>query len=238
MVQRHTMRKSPLHPAPPWLDPLEEAIAPAVFRYELARRTPEGRKRKLPRWDAVPPQVRLALRRMLSGTRPRRAWTLEPSPGYYPLTISTLPFNLSHQKQKKSAKEVKIKTAEGIRHERDTRTAKQVMEDAFYTAPDRPVFLDLRQPDAVLIKFVKIALRHLRAKHKIRAKKAPAETRCTPWDWLAILDKPKGLDDTDRGALHEARKKGAHHLPDVLHCFDHPTEVIRQYDAQLFGKSK
>ena len=230
--------KTKPHPTPPWLGPLEEAIAPAVFRYELVRRTPEGRKRKLPRWDKVPPQVRLALRRMLSGTRPRRAWTLEPSPGYYPLTISTPQFNLSHQKQEKSAKEVKSKTAEGIRLERDTRTAKQLMEDAFYSAPDRPVFLDLHQPDAVLLKFVKIALRHLRAKHNIRPQKAPAETRGTPWKWLAILDKPRGLDDTDRAALAKGRKIGAHHLPNVLICFDHPAEVIRQYDAQLFAKSK
>lgn len=232
------MRKYPPHPAPQWLDPLEIPIQQGIFLYELARRTPEGRKRKLPRWDAVPPQVCLALRRMLSGTKPRRAWTLEPSPGYYPLTISTLPFNLSHQKQRKSAKEVKSKTAGGIRLEKDTRTAKQVMDDAFYAAPDRPVFLDLHQPDAVLLRFVKIALRHLRAKHKIRAKKSPAETRGTPWKWLALLDKPRGLDDTDRAALAKARKIGAQYLPEVLLCFDHPAEVIRQYDAQLFGKSK
>jgi hypothetical protein len=232
------MKKTLEHTAPPWLDPLEKAIAPAVFRYELARRTPEGRKRKLPRWDKVPPQVRLALRRMLSSTRPRRAWTLEPSPGYYPLTISTLPFNLSHQKQKKSAKEVKSKTAEGIRLERDTRTAKQLMEDAFYTAPDRPVFLDLHQPDAVLLKFVKIALRHLRAKHKIRARRAPANTRGESWGWIDFLDKPRGLDDTDRATLSEARARGEEYLSNVLLCFDHPAEIVRQYDAQLFQKPK
>jgi len=231
------MRKTPKHPAPQWLHPLEIAIQQAVFLYELARRTPEGRKRKLPRWDEVQPQIRLALRRRLS-TKPRRAWTLERSPGYYPLNISTLPFILSHQKHKESAKEAKSKTAGGIRLEKDTRTAKQVMEDAFYTAPDRPVFLDLHQPDAVLLKFVKIALRHLRSKHNILPRKAPAETRGTPWKWLDILDKPRSLDDTDRAALAKARKIAKQYLPEVLLCFDHPAEVIRQYDAQLFGKSK
>lgn len=231
------MRKTLKHPVPPWLDPLEKAIAPAVFRYELARRTPEGRKRKLPRWDKVPPQIRLALRRMLSGPQ-RRAWTLEPSPGYYPLSISTLPFTLSHQKQKKSAKEVKSKTPGGIRLERDTRTAKQLMADAFYTAPDRPVFLDLHQPDAVLLKFVKIALRHLRAKHKIRPRRAPANTRGESWRWIDLLDKPRGLDDTDRATLSEARARGEEYLSNVLLCFDHPAEVIRQHDAQLFRKPK
>ena len=112
------------------------------------------------------------------------------------------------------------------------------MEDAFYTAPDRPVFLDLHQPDAVLMGIVKTALRHLRAKHKIHARKAPAETRGTPWKWLYLIDKPRGLDDTDRAALAKARKIGAHHLPSVLLCYDHPAEVIRQYDAQLFQKPK
>ena len=185
------MRKTLEHTAPPWLDPLEKAIAPAVFRYELARRTPEGRKRKLPRWDAVPPQVRLALRRMLSGKKPRPAWTLEPSPGFTPLTFR-----------------------------------------------GQPLHLDLHQPDAVLLEIVKTALRHLRTEHNIRPRKAPAETRGTPWKWLIILDKPRGLDDADRAALAKARKIGAHHLPSVLLCFDHPAEVIRQYDAQLFGKSK
>jgi len=185
------MRKTQKHPAPPWLDPLEEAIAPAVFKYELARRTPEGRKRKLPRWDAVPPQVRLAIRRMLSGSRPRRAWTLEPSPGFTPLTYR-----------------------------------------------GQPLHLDLHQPDAVLMGIVKTALQHLRTEHDIRPRKAPAETRGTPWKWLIILDKPRGLDDTDRAALAKARKIGAHHLPSVLLCFDHPAEVIRQYDAQLFQKPK
>ena len=230
--------KTKHHPSPAWLDPLEEKIAPAVFLYELARRTPKGRKRKLPRWDKLPPQVRLALRRMLSGKKPRPAWTLEPSPGYFPLTISTTPSNLSDQKQKEFAKEIKSKPPARIRYERDTRTAKQLVEDTFYTAQDRLVLLDLHQPDAVLLKFVKIALRHLRAKHKIRARKAPAETRGTPWQWLDLLDKPRGLDDTDRAALAKARKIGAHHLPDVLRCFDHPAEVIRQHDAQLFHKPK
>lgn len=185
------MRKTLEHPAPPWLDPLEKAIAPAVFRYELARRTPQGQKRKLPRWDKVPAQVRLALRRMLSDKKPRRAWTLEPAAGFTPLTYR-----------------------------------------------GQPLHLDLHQPDAVLMEVVKTALRHLRAEHKIRARKAPAETRGTPWRWIDFLDKPRGLDDTDRAALAKARKIGAHHLPDVLLCFDHPAEVIRQHDAQLFRKPK
>ena len=183
--------KTKPHPTPPWLNPLEIPIQQAVFRYELARRTPEGRKRQLPRWDAVPPQVGLALRRMLSGTRPRPAWTLEPAAGFTPLTFR-----------------------------------------------GQPLHLDLAQPDAVLLRIVKTALQHLRTEHKIRARKAQAKTRGTPWKWLIILDKPRGLDDTDRAALAKARKIGAHHLPSVLLCINHPAEVIRQYDAQLFGKSK
>lgn len=183
--------KTKPHPTPPWLNPLEIPIQQAVFRYELARRTPEGRKRQLPRWDKVPPQVRLAIRRMLSGTRPRRAWTLEPSPGFTPLTYR-----------------------------------------------GQPLHLDLAQPDAVLLGIVKTALQHLRTEHKIHARKAPTETRATPWKWLDLLDKPRGLDDTDRAALTKARKIGEHHLPNVLICFDHPAEVIRQYDAQLFQKPK
>ena len=185
------MRKTKPHPTPRWLDPLEKAIGQAVFRYELARRTPQGRKRKLPRWDKVPAQVRLALRRMLSDKKPRRAWTLEPAAGFTPLTYR-----------------------------------------------GQPLHLDLHQPDAVLMEVVKTALRHLRAEHKIRARKGPAQTRSTPWRWLDLLDKPRGLDDTDRAAVAKARKIGAHHLPDVLLCFDHPAEVIRQHDAQLFRKPK
>ena len=185
------MKETKHHPSPAWLDPLEEKIAPAVFKFELTRRTPEGRKRKLPRWDKVPPQVRLALRRLLSGTRPRPAWTQEPAAGFTPLTYR-----------------------------------------------GQPLHLDLHQPDSVLMEVVKTALRHLRAKHEISARKAPAETRGTPWRWIDFLDKPRGLDDTDRAALAKARKIGAHHLPDVLLCFDHPAEVIRQHDAQLFHKPK
>lgn len=184
------MRKTQTHPAPRWLHPLETAIATAVFRYELARRTPEGRKRKLPRWDKVQPQIRLALRRILS-TKPRRAWTLEPSAGFAPLTLK-----------------------------------------------GKALHLDLHQPDAVLLKVVKTALRHLRSEHNIPPRRAPAETRGTPWKWLDILDKSRGLDDTDRALLAKARKIGAHELPAVLFCFDDPAGVIRQYDAQLFRKPK
>jgi hypothetical protein len=100
----------------------------------------------------------------------------------------------------------------------------------------QPLHLDLRQPDAVLMAVVKTALRHLRAEHKIRSRRAPAETRVTPWGWLALLDEPRGLDDTDRASGSKARKMGKEFLPDVLLCFDHPAEVIRQYDAQLFRK--
>lgn len=52
------------------------------------------------------------------------------------------------------------------------------------------------------------------------------------------LDKPSGLDDTDRSCLSKARALGAQYLPDVLTCFDHPAEVIRQYDEQIFRKPK
>jgi hypothetical protein len=102
----------------------------------------------------------------------------------------------------------------------------------------QPLHLDLNQPDAVLMDTVKTALRHLRSEHNIRPRKAPAETRGTPWKWITLLDKPRHLDDTDRAALAKARKIGAHHLSDVLLCVDYPAAVIRQYDAQLFGKSK
>lgn len=185
------MRKTKPHPTPRWLDPLEKAIGQAVFRYELARRTPEGRKRKLPRWDKLPPQVRLALRRMLSDKKPRRAWTLEPAAGFTPLTYR-----------------------------------------------GQPLHLDLHQPDAVLMEVVKTALRHLRAEHKIRARRAPANTRGESWNWLAILDKPRNLDNTDRATLSEACARGEEYLSNVLLCFDHPAEVIRQHDAQLFRKPK
>jgi len=183
--------KTKPHPTPRWLRKLERPIASAVLKYELARRTPKGRKRQLPRWDKVPPQVRLALRRMLSGTRPRRAWTLEPAEGFTPLTFR-----------------------------------------------GQPLLLDLRQPDGVLMEVVKTALRHLRAEHKIRPRRAPAKTRGTPWRWLDLVDEPRGLDDTDRASVAKARKIGEHHLPDVLLCFDHPAEIIREYDAHLFRKPK
>ncbi len=133
--------KPPKHQPPAWLDPLETGIERAVFWYELARRTPKGRKRKLPQWDKVPPQVRLALRRKLSGTRPRVAWTLEPSLGFMPLTYR-----------------------------------------------DKTLHLDLTQPDAVLLRIVKTALRHLRDEHGIHPSKATTDTRGTPWRWLAFLD--------------------------------------------------
>lgn len=183
--------KTKPHPTPRWLRKLERPIASAVLKYELARRTPKGRKRQLPRWDKVPPQVRLALRRMLSGTRPRRAWTLEPAEGFTPLTFR-----------------------------------------------GQPLHLDLHQPDAVLLRLVAAVLRSLRTEHKIRPRRAPAQTRGTPWQWLALLDEPHGLDDTDRASVAKARKMGTEFLPTVLRCFANPAEIIRKHDAQLFRKPK
>ncbi len=78
-------------PIPSWVHPLQHKIAREIFHYELARRTDVGRAMGWPRWDAVEPQIALALSRALI-VRPRMPVTFAPAEGYEKLTYKS-PWN-------------------------------------------------------------------------------------------------------------------------------------------------